>query len=386
MNYYVFIDEIKKKQYQSFFLDFQKFENEYNKFIYDFIGNDSIKNEVTNIFKTILFEYDLHKEKPNMGMCNIMITGNPGVGKSTLAVYIGRLFYYFGFSNFFKKDKVDIDEISLESINRLKRSIYIHSISEKITTINKHLEVAPQNAHIRNIKSELSNMKDDIDDFKKIESTNTIVLKEKRENNKKKSDDIVSIFTPADFIAGYVGQTTIKTRELLEKNRNKIIIIDEAYGFATSSQNWFGKEALIEINTYMSEFPNEYLFIFCGYKDLLEKSLIELQPGINRRIKYKFNIEKYNTKELVSIFENKSRNVGKLPTTETLLKIFSNIELSNYAGDIEMIVSKLRNKIASYYWDKKVIKDELDVKAEWIENILDDYKENKFNILNHLYC
>lgn len=354
----------------------------------NFIGNVYIKEEITNIFKTIIFEYNVNKTKPCMGMCNIMISGDPGVGKTTLAVHISRLLYYYGFSNFFStKDKLELSEISLDSINKLKKNILLHNMSEKINNISKSLELTSQNAQIRSIKSEMLNLKEDYDELKKLESTLNISLKEKstiNNVNRKKSDDIISIFTPADFIAGYVGQTTLKTRELLEKNRNKIIIIDEAYGFATSENNWFGKEALIEINTYMSEYPNEYLFIFCGYKDLLTKNILELQPGIDRRIKYKFNLEKYNINELIDIFIYKSKNLGNLPCREDLLVVFQNINFKNNAGDIEIIVSKLRNKIACYYWDKDYTNIEIDIK--WIEEIIDIYKNKNDSFLYHLYC
>ena len=60
----------------------------------NFVGNNHIKEEITNIFKTIIFEYNIYKSKPSMGMSNIMISGDPGVGKTTLAVHISKLLYF----------------------------------------------------------------------------------------------------------------------------------------------------------------------------------------------------------------------------------------------------------------------------------------------------
>lgn len=330
----------------------------------------------------------MYKTKPNMGMCNIMITGNPGVGKTTLAVHIGKLLYYYGFSNFFKndKEKSEMTEISLESINKLKKNIILHSISDKLTNISKNLDLTTQNIKIRAIKSEVELLKDDFEELKKTESSINISLKDKNNINninKKKSDDIIQIFTPSDFIAQYLGQTSQKTRDLLEKNRNKIIIIDEAYGFCCSEKNFFGKEALIEINTYMSEYPNEYLFIFCGYRDLLD-NILEIQPGLERRIKYKFHMEKYEKSELIDIFSIMSKNLGKLPDNEIIKKLFDNIHFKNNAGDIEIIVSKLRNKIASYYWNKDP--EEIEIKPIWIEEIIQEFKNCDSKFPDHLYC
>jgi len=311
-----------------------------------------------------------------MGMCNIMITGNPGVGKTTLAVHIGKLLYYYGFSNFFNnKDRTDMAEISLESINKLKKNIILHSISDKISSISKNLDLTTQNVKIRSIKSEIEILKDDFEELKKAESSINISLKDKNNLNninKKKSDEIIQIFTPSDFIAQYLGQTSQKTRELLEKNRNKIIIIDEFYGFM--KENFFAKEALIEINTYMSEYPNEYLFIFCGYKDMIEKTIFELQPGISRRIKYTFHLEKYNVNELVDIFISKSKKLGDIPNKNNLIDVFKNVKFKNNAGDIEIIISKLKDKRANYYWNIKYDKNEIKISIDWIIEILDNYK------------
>lgn len=371
-----FINFIENNDLSKMFNDYDKFVNEFKSFIYEFIGNEDIKKEVINIFKTIIFEYLVYEKKPKMGFSNVLITGDPGVGKTTLALYISKMMYYFGFDNFFKNEDIKTNEdISLENLNKIKKTISYNNIIEKIKNINKNAELAPQNLYVKNIKFDINELKEEINFLKKIDNTN-INIKEMKDIYKK--NNIVNIYTPSDFIAGYVGQTTIKTREILEKNRGKIIIIDEAYGFATSKDNWFGKEALIEINSYMSEYPDEYMFIFCGYKDLIKTNILDLQPGIERRIRYNFNISKYSVDDLVSIFLLKINKFGVIKNIDKLKSSFQNIKLKNYGGDIEIIVLKLRTIIANNYWNNSLnIVKPIEIKQEWIDTVISEYKETK---------
>ena len=78
-----------------------------------------------------------------------------------------------------------------------------------------------------------------------------------------KNNNVIEI-TPKDLIAGYVGQTAIKTGELLKKNKGGLIFIDEAYILAGEA-NRFAGEALVEIIKELEK--NETVFIFAGYKD-----------------------------------------------------------------------------------------------------------------------
>ena len=378
-----FIKDIENKQITHLFYDYENFRKEFELFITSFVGNDAIKAHIVSIFKTIIFEFTVHNEKPSMGLCNIVITAGPGMGKTSLAVHISKLMYYFGFKNYFKNSTVKDDDITLEHINKIKRNIYISSMSDHVSTLMKHVDAAPQNVHVRNIRSEVQQLKDELDEFKKMDTNVIHLQKDKEKIVKKTNDSIYRIFTPADFIAGYVGQTTIKTRDILEKHRNKVIIIDEAYGFATSKDNWFGKEALIEINNYMSEYPDEYMFIFCGYKDLIEKNIMELQPGIQRRIRYNFNIEKYTVEELVTMFMQKAQPYGKLPTIEVVVELFRTVELPNYGGDIDIIILKLRSIIAERCWNIATVKP-VQIDKVWIENALVDYKQ-KPTVYNYMY-
>lgn len=56
-----------------------------------------------------------------------------------------------------------------------------------------------------------------------------------------------------DLIAGYIGQTAIKTSEVLEKAMGGVLFVDEAYSLATESKNDFGSEAIATIIKTMED-------------------------------------------------------------------------------------------------------------------------------------
>lgn len=112
----------------------------------------------------------------------------------------------------------------------------------------------------------------------------------------------IKIINRSDLVAEYLGQTAIKTLNLLQQNVGKVVFIDEAYSLVTSDRDSFGMESLTIINQFMSEHPNEIVIIFSGYKDLLEKTIFEKQPGLKRRCTWVFEISGYSAKGLAEIF------------------------------------------------------------------------------------
>ena len=86
--------------------------------------------------------------------------------------------------------------------------------------------------------------------------------------------------TPRDFIAGYVGQTAIKSKKTIKSAEGGVIFIDEAYTFAQSKDeegHSFVPEAITEIIKEME--TKKTVFIFSGYSKEMDK-FIELNPGI----------------------------------------------------------------------------------------------------------
>ena len=112
----------------------------------------------------------------------------------------------------------------------------------------------------------------------------------------------IKIVSRADFVAEYLGQTSIKTLALLKENIGKVIFIDEAYSLMTSKNDSFGMEAITVLNQWMSEHSHESIIVFAGYKDLLDKNIFQQQPGLRRRCTWTFEIEGYTPTGLSQIF------------------------------------------------------------------------------------
>lgn len=113
-----------------------------------------------------------------------------------------------------------------------------------------------------------------------------------------------------DLIAEYIGQTAMKTSEVIDKAMGGVLFIDEAYTLATKKgSNDFGAEAIATLIKAMEDHKDKFVVIFAGYRDEM-KGFLDTNPGISSRIGYTFDFEDYNTEELIKIFEIKSRNMG----------------------------------------------------------------------------
>ena len=121
---------------------------------------------------------------------------------------------------------------------------------------------------------------------------------------------LVKIVSRPDFVAEYLGQTAIKTLELLKSNLGKVLFIDEAYSLVNSDRDSYGMEALTVINQFMTEHPHDIIIILAGYKDMIEKNIFETQPGLKRRFTWIFEVNGYTPSGLADIFRTQITDSG----------------------------------------------------------------------------
>lgn len=104
------------------------------------------------------------------------------------------------------------------------------------------------------------------------------------------------------LVAGFVGQTAIKTDEVIKKAIGGVLFIDEAYALASSDGgNDFGREAIETLLKAMEDHRDELVVIVAGYEELMEK-FINSNPGLESRFNRYFLFEDYNGEQLYEIF------------------------------------------------------------------------------------
>lgn len=104
------------------------------------------------------------------------------------------------------------------------------------------------------------------------------------------------------LVAGYVGQTAIKTQEKIDEAIGGILFIDEAYTLAKEG-NDFGQEAIDSLLKAMEDRRGEFIVIVAGYEEPMER-FINSNPGLKSRFNKYFKFPDYSAEELVLIFDS----------------------------------------------------------------------------------
>lgn len=104
------------------------------------------------------------------------------------------------------------------------------------------------------------------------------------------------------LVAGYVGQTALKTSKVIEKAMGGVLFIDEAYALNGGSENDFGQEAIDTILKAMEDHRDDLVVIVAGYDDLME-DFIHSNPGLESRFNRFLHFEDYTLDEMMGIFQ-----------------------------------------------------------------------------------
>ena len=104
------------------------------------------------------------------------------------------------------------------------------------------------------------------------------------------------------LVAGFVGQTAIKTGEVIQKALGGVLFIDEAYALASSDNaNDFGKEAIETLLKGMEDHRADLVVIVAGYTELMGR-FIHANPGLESRFNKYFYFDDYTGDQLMEIF------------------------------------------------------------------------------------
>ena len=265
------IINLKKNKDRFNFIDDEKFLKLYN-LIPSLEELDMIigmKNVKETIFKSIC--YFIHGINNNKELNHVMISGPPGVGKTTIAQIIGKIYLELGFL----------------------------------------------------------------------------------ENDKFK------VASRSDLIAKYLGQTAIKTQEVIDSVVGGVLFIDEVYSLGNSEKrDSFAKECIDTINLNMTR-KEPWLLIVGGYKEDIYNSFMCYNKGLERRFTVKLEINDYTSDELLQILNKFVREDNfKLDNNAiTIEDIEENKDCFKfYGGDMRKLYQK-----AKEFYSLRLMKETLEL-------------------------
>ncbi len=129
------------------------------------------------------------------------------------------------------------------------------------------------------------------------------------------------------LIAEYVGQTAIKTREVIKKAYGGVLFIDEAYSLANGGTNDFGREAIDTLLKEMEDKRDNLVVIVAGYDEPMDK-FINANPGLRSRFKNFIQFTDYTGEEMFGIFAgmcNKNQYVVEKEACSALKEYFGQL-------------------------------------------------------------
>jgi len=162
----------------------------------------------------------------------------------------------------------------------------------------------------------------------------------------------------AGMVAGYVGQTALKVKEVVNRSLGGVLFIDEAYALSSGGGNDFGQEAIETLLKMMEDHRDDLIVIVAGYTAKMGEFL-DSNPGLRSRFSKHLHFDDYEPPQLTQIFQTFCRKADFVlsPAAETELarifgilsagrdETFGNARLARNV--FETAVNKQANRIVS---------------------------------------
>lgn len=121
------------------------------------------------------------------------------------------------------------------------------------------------------------------------------------------------------LVAGYVGQTAIKTDKVINDALNGVLFIDEAYALSRGGDIDYGQEAIETLLKRMEDNRDKLIVIVAGYEDEMIR-FIHSNPGLESRFSRYFYFKDYDGRELTEIYCKMAQKAGFILTDAALAK------------------------------------------------------------------
>lgn len=328
-------------------------------------------------------------------MNNIVLRGPPGVGKTQLGSVLAKIFNSLGILKKTDQPSSCVDESSCVSqkINKLNRKV--GSLTRQIRDCANLTRQAYQVYESLDYDLQKNQRWYGKHSFRMIQLESALDRLQEQSNlpysEPKDSGYRFQIASRENLIAGYLGQTALKTMELLESCRGGVLFIDEAYSLFTGDRDSYGMECLTTLNKFISEHPKEIIVIFGGYKDLLEETIFKAQPGLKRRVMWNFDINGYTPEGLSKIYQYQLQKEKWTVDPVVDLKSFFDEhkeKFEHYGGDTEKLClqSKIQYSRSMFgQWRESGIRgDDRVIRKEHMDRAIDHLKKGKEDKMDHL--
>ena len=153
--------------------------------------------------------------------------------------------------------------------------------------------------------------------------------------------------TRNDLIAGFLGQTAIKTKDVIKEAIGGVLFIDEAYSLGNSEKkDSFSKECIDTLCEALSDNKNDLMVIIAGYETELNECFFNYNTGLDSRFTWRFNIDNYSAEDLYNIFIKKVKDIEWSLHTEGNINSdwfkTKMVYLKFFGRDIETILAKTK--------------------------------------------
>ena len=193
--------------------------------------------------------------------------------------------------------------------------------------------------------------------------------------------------TRSELVAGYLGQTAIKTKKVVEECLGGVLFFDEAYSMTVDES--YSKECVDTLCECLSEHRQQFMMIIAGYENELENTFFKINSGMKSRFMWQFDIEPYSIEELMKIFFKFVEDHKWSYSSDIDLKWFSQKkDAFKYNGrDMELLFSYVKVSHAQRIFGKdpihkkRITKEDMDHGFEiFQENKKTKQKENMFGL------
>jgi SpoVK/Ycf46/Vps4 family AAA+-type ATPase len=185
----------------------------------------------------------------------------------------------------------------------------------------------------------------------------------------------------AGLVAGYMGQTAEKVKEVVQSALDGVLFIDEAYTLVTDREGDYGQEAVDTLLKMMEDNRDRLVVIVAGYPELMEK-FIDSNPGLRSRFNKYIHFEDYCDEDLLRIFMRRCREQDYRVNISLKPLLLSRIsQLRAEEGDsfgnarsvrnyFEQVISNQANRIVSEMGGDDVPDDKRDTLMEIVKEDL----------------